>query len=36
MRALAALVEVRERWRGLVDLQLVALVSNPLGRAGWA
>jgi cytosine deaminase len=35
MRALAALVEVRERWRGLVDLQLVALVSNPLdGQAG--
>jgi cytosine deaminase len=35
MRALAALVELRERWRGLVDLQLVALVSNPLdGQAG--
>src|SRR5258708_7862770 len=32
MRALAALIEVREPWRGLVDLQLVALVSNPLAR----
>jgi cytosine deaminase len=30
MRALAALIELRERWRGLVDLQLVALVSHPL------
>ncbi|KQC38076.1 amidohydrolase family protein [Frankia sp. ACN1ag] len=35
MRALEALVDVRERWRGLVDLQLVALVSNPLdGQPG--
>jgi cytosine deaminase len=35
MRALEALVEVRERWRGLVDLQLVALVSTPLdGQPG--
>jgi cytosine deaminase len=35
MRALAALADVRERWRGLVDLQIVALVSNPLdGQAG--
>jgi cytosine/creatinine deaminase len=35
MRALAALIEVRERYRGLVDVQLVALVSNPLsGQPG--
>lgn len=35
MRALVALTGVRERWRGLVDLQLVALVANPLaGQAG--
>jgi cytosine deaminase len=35
MRALAALIELRERWRGTVDLQLVALVSHPLdGQAG--
>jgi cytosine deaminase len=35
MRALAALIDVRERWRGIVDLQLVALVSHPLdGQAG--
>jgi cytosine deaminase len=35
MRALEALVEVRERWRGIVDLQLVALVTNPLsGQPG--
>jgi len=35
MRALEALVGVRERWRGVVDLQLVALVSNPLsGQPG--
>ncbi len=35
MRALEALVDVRERWRGLVELQLVALVSNPLsGQPG--
>jgi cytosine deaminase len=35
MRALAALIELRERWHGIVDLQLVALVSNPLdGQAG--
>jgi cytosine deaminase len=31
MRALEALVEVREAWAGTVDLQLVALVGNPLG-----
>jgi cytosine/creatinine deaminase len=35
MRALAALIEVRERWRGLVDVQVVALVAHPLaGQAG--
>ncbi len=35
MRALEALAEVRERWRGLVDLQLVALVATPLdGQPG--
>jgi cytosine deaminase len=35
MRALAALIEVRERWRPLVDLQVVALASKPMaGRAG--
>ncbi|CAO5155701.1 cytosine/creatinine deaminase [Frankia sp. AiPs1] len=35
MRALEALIDVRERWRGLVELQLVALVSNPLsGQPG--
>jgi cytosine deaminase len=35
MRALEALIEVRERWRGLVDLQLVALVATPLdGQPG--
>jgi cytosine/creatinine deaminase len=35
MRALSALIEVRERWRPLVDLQLVALASKPMaGRAG--
>jgi cytosine deaminase len=35
MRALAALIEVRERWRGLVDVQVVALVSHPMaGQAG--
>jgi cytosine deaminase len=35
MRALAALTEVRERWRGLVDVQIVALVSHPMaGQAG--
>jgi cytosine deaminase len=35
MRALEALVEVRERWAGVVDLQLVALPGFPLGgRAG--
>ncbi|WP_432827636.1 amidohydrolase family protein [Dactylosporangium sp. CA-092794] len=31
MRALEALSEVRADWAGLVDLQLVALVGNPLG-----
>jgi len=35
LRPLEALVEVRERWRGLVDLQLVALVPVPLsGQPG--
>jgi len=35
MRALTALIEVRERWRDLVDVQVVALVSHPLaGQAG--
>jgi len=35
LRALDALIEVRERWRGTVDLQLVALVHNPLsGQPG--
>jgi cytosine/creatinine deaminase len=35
MRALTALIEVREHWRGLVDVQLVALVSHPMaGQAG--
>ena len=35
MRALEALIEVRERWRGLVDVQLVALVATRLpGRPG--
>ncbi len=29
-RPLEALIEVRERWRGLVDVQVVALVSVPL------
>jgi cytosine/creatinine deaminase len=30
-RALEALIDVRERWAGLVDVELVALVGNPLG-----
>ena len=35
MRALTALIDVRERWRGLVDVQVVALVASPLaGPAG--
>jgi cytosine deaminase len=35
MRALEALIEIRERWRGLIDVQLVALVSTPLdGQPG--
>ena len=35
LRPLEALIDVRERWRGLVDLQLVALVSVPLsGQPG--
>ena len=35
LRALHALIEVRERWRGVVDLQLVALVAVPLaGQPG--
>lgn len=36
MRALEALVEVREAWAGTVDLQLVALVDNPLAGAAGA
>jgi cytosine/creatinine deaminase len=31
LEALEALVEVRERWRGIVDLQLVALVNDTAG-----
>jgi cytosine deaminase len=35
MRALEALIDVRERYREIIDLQVVALVSNPLtGRPG--
>jgi cytosine deaminase len=35
MRAVAALIEVRERWRGVVDVQVVALVAHPMaGQAG--
>jgi cytosine deaminase len=35
MRAVAALIEVRERWRGVVDVQVVALAAHPLaGQAG--
>ena len=34
MRALEALVEVRERWRGLVDLQIVALPAPPFDARG--
>jgi cytosine deaminase len=35
MRAVAALIEVRERWRGVVDVQVVALVSHPMaGQTG--
>jgi cytosine/creatinine deaminase len=35
MRALTALIEVRERWRGFVDVQVVALAAHPLaGQAG--
>ena len=35
LRALAALVEVREAWRGVIDLELVALIGHPiLGHAG--
>jgi cytosine deaminase len=35
MRALEALIEVRERHRKLIDLQLVALVANPMsGQPG--
>jgi cytosine/creatinine deaminase len=35
MRALAALIEVRERWRDLADVQVVALAAHPLaGKAG--
>jgi cytosine/creatinine deaminase len=34
MRALEALVEVRERWRGLIDLQVVALAVPPFGTHG--
>lgn len=34
MRALAALVDVRERWTGAIDLQVVALVGRPLAGEG--
>jgi cytosine deaminase len=34
MRSLEALVEVRERWRGLVDLQIVALAMPPFDSRG--
>lgn len=34
MRALGALIDVRERWRDLVDVQVVALVSNPMAGQG--
>jgi cytosine deaminase len=35
MRGLEALIEVRHKWRGLVDLQLVALAAPPFdGRGG--
>ncbi len=34
LRGVAALTGVRERWRGLVDLQVVALVSTPLDGPG--
>jgi cytosine deaminase len=35
LRALEALIEVRERYRKLIDLQLVALVANPMsGQPG--
>ncbi|MBL7500103.1 amidohydrolase family protein [Frankia nepalensis] len=31
LAALSAMVEVRERWRGIIDLQLVALVNDTSG-----
>jgi cytosine deaminase len=34
MRALEALIGVRERWAGIVDVQVVALVGHPLGGQG--
>jgi cytosine deaminase len=34
MRTLAALVEVRDRWHAIVDLELVALVTLPLEGEG--
>jgi cytosine deaminase len=34
MRGLEALVEVREKWRGLVDLQVVALAASPFDGQG--
>jgi cytosine deaminase len=34
MRALEALIGVRERWAATVDIQVVALVGNPLGGQG--
>jgi cytosine deaminase len=36
MRGLEALIEVRERWRGLADLQVVALPSPPFDSRGAA
>ncbi|GAA4260674.1 amidohydrolase family protein [Dactylosporangium darangshiense] len=36
MRALEALAEVRAAWAGIVDVQLVALVGNPLAGEGGA
>ncbi|GAA4705642.1 amidohydrolase family protein [Phytohabitans rumicis] len=36
MRAVAALADVRERWAGTVDVQVVALVGRPLDGPGGA
>lgn len=35
-RTLVAMIEVRDRWRGIVDLELVALVALPLAEGGEA